>query len=430
MPKTASTGTAPATSLMHEIRKVYADKIIFFTILISAFGYFVDIFDLLLFSIVRVDSLKDLGVTGDALLTEGIFLLNVQMAGLLLGGLIWGIMGDKLGRVSVLFGSILLYSIGNIANGFVETINQYAVMRFLTGLGLAGELGVGITLASELLPQRVRGLGTTLIVGIGILGAIAASMVADMTTWRTAYIVGGVMGLVLLAMRVSVRESSMFKNQEEKHKPTDRGSLMLFLRRPDLLKRYLAVVMVGGPIYGVIATFFTFAPEFAKAMGMAALPSAGMAVLYGYAGQAVGDTFSGILSQWLHSRRKSVVFSLCVLMVVLVVFSSVKIETADVYYWFCFALGIGIGFWTMFVQMGAEQFGTNIRATAAVSIPNVVRALTIPITIGFKALIDEVGVVGSGMTVMAVTIGLSFAALYMIRETFYVNLDYVEHRKK
>src|SRR5882762_615963 len=110
-------------------------------VIVAALGYFVDIYDLLLFSIVRRPSLSALGVPDEELFGQGEFLLQVQMGGLLLGGLIWGIMGDKRGRLSVLFGSILMYSLANIGNGFVTNVTQYAALRFIAGLGLAGELG-------------------------------------------------------------------------------------------------------------------------------------------------------------------------------------------------------------------------------------------------------------------------------------------------
>ena len=402
------------------------DKLVALTILVSAFGYFVDIFDLLLFSIVRVQSLKDLGVGETELLSVGIRLLNTQMAGLLLGGLIWGVLGDKYGRVTVLFSSILLYSIANLCNGFVTSVGQYALLRFITGIGLAGELGLGVTLASELLPKNIRGLGATFIAFVGILGATLAATIADMTSWRAAYIVGGIMGLCLLALRFKMRESGLYCKVAEEKKSVKRGNLLLFFKKPELLRKYIAVVLIGAPIWATVGIFITFTPEFAKAFGMAVIPSAGIAVLSCYTVQAFGGLFIGLMSQKLRSRKKAIFGSLLWLIFATALFVTVRTNSLFIYYAMCGLMGIGGGYWAMFVQVGAEQFGTNIRATAATSIPNVVRGLTIPMTAGFQALIPSLGVTMSGVTVMAIMITLAFIALWGLRETFHAELDYVD----
>ncbi len=414
-----------SASITDGLKQITADKILAFTILVAALGYFVDVFDLLLFSIVRVQSLKDLGVSGDALFQQGVYLINVQMAGLLLGGFFWGVIGDKFGRLSVLFGSILLYSVANIANAFVHSVEQYAALRFITGLGLAGELGVGVTLASELLPKAVRGLGTTFIATIGVLGATVAAIVADMTDWRTAYIIGGVMGLLLLVLRIKVKESGMYENLAG-HKEVSRGNLLMFFKNADLFRRYIAVILIGAPLWATIGMFFTFTPEFAKDFGMIVMPTAGKAVLYGYIGIAIGDALSGIMSQLLQSRRKSIAISLVLLMAAILAFVIIKPQTVEVYYFLCLLMGIGAGFWAMFVQIGAEQFGTNLRATAATSVPNVVRGLVIPITAVFQALSPQLGVANSGLAIMAVVMCLAFLGLALVRETFSADLDYLE----
>lgn len=399
------------------------DRATLMTIIVAALGYFVDIFDLLLFSIVRIESLKDLGLEGDALMTQGIFLINVQMAGLLIGGLLWGVWGDKFGRVSVLFGSILMYSLANIANAYVQSVEMYAALRFIAGIGLAGELGAGVTLASELLPKKFRGLGTTFIAAIGVLGATLAAVVAELTDWRTAYMVGGFMGLGLLALRINVRESSLFQKMEN---TVSKGNLLLFVTRFDLFKRYIAVILIGAPIWGVVSLFVTFTPEFAKDMGLGIAPAAGTAVLACYAGLAVGDLLSGLISQHFQSRRKAVAIFLCMTIAFTALYVLFPKESLFVYYTLCFILGVGIGYWAMFVQMGAEQFGTNIRATAAISIPNMVRAMVIPITTGFHYLSPSLGIVGAGVTVQAVLIALAFGSLLLLKETFTADLDYVE----
>lgn len=334
-----------------------------------------------------------------------------------------GIVGDKAGRVKVLFGSILLYSIANIANGFAQSVDQYATLRFLAGVGLAGELGAGVTLASELLPKEWRGMGTTFIASIGVAGAMLAATLADHMDWRAAYMVGGAMGLGLLIMRLQVRESGLY---EKAGKSAGRGQLMLLFGRWSAFKRYLAVILVGAPLWAMIGLFITFTPEFARDMEMTDIPTAGKAVFYCYFGLVFGDAFTGMLSQKLRSRRKAVGVSLCMLVAAIALYILVPGKTLGVYYALCFVLGLSVGYWAMFVQMGAEQFGTNIRATAATTIPNVVRAVTIPVTVGFRALIPHFGVTASGVGILAGTIVLAFIALWSMRETFGEDLDYVE----
>jgi putative MFS transporter len=417
---------AASLSLRKSVSLITADKIIALTILVSALGYFVDVFDLLLFSIVRVQSLKDLGVGQADMLSVGIRLLNIQMAGLLLGGFIWGVLGDKFGRVSVLFGSILLYSIGNIGCGFVNSVDGYAALRFITGLGLAGEMGVGVTLASELMPKETRGLGVTFISFIGILGATAAYYISVTMGWRDAYILGGVLGLGLLVLRSRIRESGMYHKMEKNKKKSARGNILLFFKKPELLKKYLMVVLVGAPIWATVGVFITFSPEFARAFGMTVLPDPGKAVLFGYGAAAFAGIFIGVISQKLRSRKKAILISLLSLIGATFLYVTVRTGSLTVFYILCGALGLGCSYSPMFVQVGAEQFGTNIRATAATSIPNVVRGLTIPMTSGFHALIPMIGVAYSGVAVMTVTVMLALVSLWKLRETFHVDLDYIE----
>lgn len=402
------------------------DRATFLTILVAALGYFVDIFDLLLFSIVRVDSLKSLGVAAEDILPMGIRLINCQMAGLLVGGILWGILGDRRGRVSVLLGSILLYSLANIANGFVTNVDQYAALRFISGVGLAGELGAGVTLASELLPRKWRGLGTTFIAAIGVSGATFAAVIAGLVDWRVAYIIGGVMGLALLVMRVNVRESALYNTLSAKHEGASRGNFLRLITQWSQLKKLLAVILIGAPLWCVVGLFITFTPEFARDFGMDVIPTAGKAVFFCYFGLAFGDLFSGLLSQWLQSRKKAVAIFLMGLIIVMGLHIMLPHNSLESYYAFCFVMGLFAGYWAMFVQMGAEQFGTNIRATAATCIPNVVRALTIPMTAGFHALIPYLGVTGGGVAVLGVVMLLAFVALATLKETFAADLDYLE----
>jgi MFS transporter, putative metabolite:H+ symporter len=406
-------------------QKLSLERATMITILVATLGYFVDVFDLLLFSIVRVASLKDLGIAEDKLLDVGILLINTQMAGLLIGGVLWGVWGDRMGRISVLFGSILLYSLANIANGFVETVPQYAILRFIAGIGLAGELGAGITLASELLPKQWRGLGSTFIATIGVLGAVFAAVIAELTDWRTAYIIGGLMGLALLVLRMNVRESALFEAMGKKEQNIKRGNPLMLLR-PDLLKKYVAVILVGAPLWGILALFITFTPEFAKDFGMTDIPKAGGAVLFCYIGISLGDVLSGLLSQLLQSRRKAIMAfqGLTMLFVLLYIYG--PHHSIEAYYGLCLMLGIGCGYWVMFVQSGAEQFGTNLRSTAATSIPNIVRATVIPATASFHALIPLLGVTGAGVTIVSILLFMGFLAILWLEETFDTDLDYIE----
>lgn len=418
--------TSIPSTLRTDVEKLLSDRVLVLTIVVSALGYFVDIFDLLLFSIVRMQSLKDIGVPDAELLSTGVFLINMQMAGLLIGGFIWGVIGDKIGRLSVLFASILLYSVANILNGFVHSVESYAILRFIGGFGLAGELGLCVTLVSELLPKTLRGLGTTFIASVGVLGATFAAIINDMFGWRDAYIIGGVMGLCLLALRFNLRESVIFKHSRDL-KTVRHGSLKQLFTTPRILKKYMAVILVGAPLWAVVGILITFSPEFAKAFGMAELPKAGTAVLFCYAGLAVGDLGIGLISQYLKSRKKAIFTALCFLSVTTIVFVKCLYgATVELFYATCFVLGLGAGYWAMFVQLGAEHFGTNLRATTATSIPNVVRGLTIPMTAAFQAMIPYTGLVASGMIVMTATLMISFTALNMMAETYTADLDYNE----
>jgi MFS family permease len=399
------------------------DKTVLLTLIVGALGYFVDVFDLLLFAIVRVQSLKDIHVPDP--LDAGVTILSWQMGGLLLGGWIWGVLGDRWGRLKVLFGSILLYSIGNIANAYVETVAQYAALRFITGLGLAGELGVGVTLASELLPKNMRGIGTTFISTIGVMGATAAAVITHYADWHTAYIIGGGMGLLLLILRLKVKESGMYEKVAGK-KHVSRGNLLKLFTNGGMLKRYIAVICIGAPIWGVIGLPVAFTPEFAKDLGLPIEPSSTDAILYCYIGATIGSFISGALSQRWKSRRKAIAAFLVAMIVFLVLFVTVHPQTLFGYYVLCTLLGVGSGYWTMFVQVGAEQFGTNIRATAATSVPNVVRGLTIPMSTAFRAIIPCLGVTGAGMSVIAVVLILAFIGLASVKETFHAELDYIE----
>lgn len=399
-------------------------KNIWLTVLVAALGYFVDIYDLILFSVVRVPSLKSFGLEGEALTDVGVRLINWQMGGMLVGGVLWGILGDKRGRLTVLFGSILTYSLANIANGFAQTVLQYEIMRFVAGLGLAGELGAGITLVAEIMPKEKRGYGTTVVAGVGILGAVVAALVGDRFSWRTAYFVGGGLGLGLLLVRVGVTESGMF--QGSKKSGARHGDFFAFFRKPKRLVRYLSVILVGVPIWYAVGILVTLSPELAKAMHMTELPKPSTAVMLMYIGLAVGDFGSGALSQVLKSRKRVLFGFLSLTAASIVAYFTVARSSLTTFYAVLVVLGFASGYWAVFVTVASEQFGTNLRATATTTVPNFVRGTVVLATLSFQAMKPGLGVLGSAGTVGAVVLLLAFAALFGLEETHGKDLDFVE----
>ncbi len=395
-----------------------------FTILVAALGYFVDVFDLILYTLLRNQSLTDIGVPPDQLKSVGATLLYWQMAGFIVGGILWGIIGDKRGRLSTLLGSILLYSIANIANGFVHSTDTYAVLRFISGVGLAGEIGAGVALASELLPQRFRGWGTTFIAVIGLGGAIMAALIVDHLGWRTAYWIGGGMGLCLLALRVSVIESGMF--EKIKHGSHSRGNLLKFLGNPGLVARLLLVTLVGMPIWFVIGTLVTFTPEISRSMGLDSIKGTSNAVLWVYVGLGFGGIASGLVSQKLQSRKKAIALWLGLLLLAVIVFGQIGGRSTTVYLSMICLLGFAAGYWNMFLQVAAEQFGTNYRSTAASSAPNLVRGTTIPMNMAFTALSHSFSDVWAATMVGITALLIGFIALVLMKETYHRDLDFVE----
>jgi MFS transporter, putative metabolite:H+ symporter len=395
-----------------------------FTILVAALGYFVDVFDLILYTLLRNQSLTDIGVAPDQLKAVGAQLLYWQMAGFIVGGVLWGVIGDLRGRLSTLLGSILLYSLANIANGFVQDTDTYAILRFVSGVGLAGEIGAGVALASELLPQRLRGWGTTFIAVIGLLGAIFAALVVDSLGWRTAYWVGGGMGLALLLLRVSIVESGMFERTKAGNH--SRGNLLKFISNWSLMRRLLLVTLVGTPIWFVIGTLVTFTPEISRSMGLETIKGTSSAVLWVYVGLGFGGICSGLISQKLQSRKKAIGLWLLILMLIVILFGQIGGTSETVYYAMICLLGFGAGYWNMFLQIAAEQFGTNYRSTAASSAPNLVRGTTIPMNMAFTALSHSFNDIWAATMVGVVALLIGLVALILMTETYHRDLDFVE----
>lgn len=394
-------------------------------VIVSALGYFVDIYDLILFSIVRVQSLKAIGLEGQQLLDKGVFLLNMQMAGMLLGGIFWGILGDRKGRVRILFASIFLYSLANIANGMVHSIEAYAFWRFVAGVGLAGELGAGVTLVLENLPQRSRGYGTMVVATVGVTGAILANIVAKNFDWRMAYFIGGGLGLLLLAARLGVYESGLYQQMASKSHLRKGSFLSLFTSRLRFMK-YLRSVLIGLPIWFCVGILITFSPEFAKALSVTGAVSAGEAVMFCYIGLVFGDFVSGFLSQYLRSRKKIVLLFLLLTCGMTGLYFMQSGATPGQFYLVCLAIGFAVGYWAIFITIAAEQFGTNLRATVASTVPNFIRGAVIPITFVFQLLKGYTGLIQSALIVGTVCLLIAFAALYGLEETFHRELDYTE----
>ena len=394
-------------------------------VIVAALGYFVDIYDLLLFSIVRIPSLTSMGVATPAdLQTQGEYLISFQMAGLLTGGIIWGIMGDKRGRLSVLFGSILLYSLANIANGFATNVEQYRWLRFIAGIGLAGELGAGVTLVSETLPTHLRGYGTTIIASVGLMGAVVGNFLSKAFAWQTSFFIGGAMGLLLLIARVSVFESGIFL--KTKTMQIQRGNFwQLFTNRSRFLK-YMGCIFIGLPIWFAIGILITFSPEFARTLGIEGTISAGDAVMYSYIGLAVGDMASGSISQWVGSRKKIVMVFILLTLAFFGLYLFMPVHTTTFFYFTCFLLGVGIGYWALFVTIAAEQFGTNLRSTVATTVPNFIRGTVIPLAMIFNYLRGQVGPIHGALIIGVTTIIIAFIALGAIDETFGRDMNFEE----
>jgi MFS family permease len=400
-------------------------------VIVAALGYFVDIYDLLLFSIVRVPSLTALGLNAEQISRIGTNILNWQMGGLLLGGILWGVLGDKRGRLSVLFGSIITYSLANIACGFVahvtfmEPASYFAAMRFVAGVGLAGELGAGITLVSEVLSKELRAIGTSLVAGIGLIGAVVAYFTVKLFNWEMAFFVGGAMGFALLLLRIGVIESGMFKGiASQKH--VVKGDFLSFFTNRKRLGTYLRCIGIGLPTWFVIGILATLSNEFGAALGIAQTITPGLAVMWCYVGLASGDLLSGVLSHVLHSRKKAIALMMSFTLIGTLIYLFGGVQSTGVFYGLCVAMGFGIGYWAMFVTVGAEQFGTNLRATAATTVPNMVRGLLIPMTLGYQYLKPSLQVIHAGAVVGLVVFAIGFYCILTIPETHGKDLDYLE----
>jgi MFS family permease len=408
-------------------------------VIVAALGYFVDIYDLILFTMVRKPSLLGLGycagldIKSDAcaaiLKDNGVYLINMQMTGMLLGGIAWGVLGDKRGRLSVLFGSITLYSIANIANGTVHSLDSYAAWRLVAGFGLAGELGAGVTLVSELMGKEHRGLGTTIVAAVGVLGGLLAGLIGGAfgvphPDWRIAYYFGGGLGLVLLVLRIGVVESGMFHATVNAR--VSRGAFWrLFTNRKRFI-RYVGIILVGIPVWYVIGIPITFSDSIGLELGLHDPPVPATAAFFCYAGCSLGGVLSGLLSQRLRSRRKALAIFLVAVVVVMALYFTIGGMSLTMFYVLCAAAGATTGYWAVMVTTAAELFGTNLRATVATTTPNFVRGAVPLLTSTWLMLGGHVSLSNAAIVVGAGTMGLAALGLTAVNETFGVDLDFTE----
>jgi putative MFS transporter len=395
-------------------------------VIVAALGYFVDIYDLILFGIVKNPSLTDLGInSSDALFTKGNFLLNCQMAGMLLGGIFFGVLGDKRGRLSTLFITISLYSLANIGNGFVQTYQQYAFFRFLAGFGLSGELGVGITLVSEVMSKESRGLGASFVSGIGIAGAGLAFLVVEKFNWRVAYWTGGGMGLILLLLRVAVYESGLY--EKTRGQDVKRGQFLSLFTDIFRFRRFMLCVLAAIPTWFTVSVLAINSTSFAEVLHISGTIKGSTSVMLHYIGASIGSFLFGYISQWIRSRRKTIMIAIGMMAVFTFVYFLLSDSRALYFYSTLFFLGIPMGgLWAVFMTTTSEQFGTNLRATVTTSAPNFVRGSTILITFLLEYLGVRTGLYHAGIIVGIIFLGTALVASYFIPETFGKELDYTE----
>ncbi len=398
-------------------------------VLVAALGYFVDVYDLLLFTIVRQPSVLAVGSTLETIIVDSAHIINWQMSGLLIGGILWGIIGDKKGRLKVLFGSILLYSVANILTSFVQNVDQYAYCRFIGGIGLAGELGAGITLVSEMLPKNKRGIGTSMVAGIGLFGAVFAYFTFQYTKdWRLCYQIGGGLGVFLLILRVKVAESFMFESAKLEN--IQKGNFMMFLNNGKRFSKYIKAILIGLPTWFVIGVLVNYSNKFATANYGENLIDSGRSIMFAYIGIATGDLVIGYVSQYFKSRKKALLVFYILNTLGMVLFFSVLNNSDDRMYAICGFLGFSTGYWAIFNQMAAEQFGTNLRATAATTIPNMVRGALPLINFLFLDILQKsLGwtIIQSGILTGAIVMGITLIAFVFTEETYHKDLDYLEH---
>lgn len=404
-------------------------------IIVAALGYFVDIYDLVLFGMERVASLQEIltplypnaAERAAQVATIGSSLLSYQMIGMLIGGVFWGILGDKKGRLSVLFGSIIVYSLANLANGLIHDTFWYAVLRFVSGFGLAGELGAGITLVSESMRKEDRGLGTTIVASVGLFGAVIAGLTTILVdNWRISYFIGGGMGLLLLFLRIGVFESGMFSKLKE-DTSVKKGNFFYLFSDLKLLFKYLNIILIAIPVWFVMYFLVQFAPEMSKALGMTDGPTEGkIPIMVAYIGITIGDVVSGLMSQKLRSRKKVLFIFISLTLFFTIIYYLFAATNIYAFYTIVFCIGFATGYWAVFMSSASELFGTNIRATITTTAPNFVRGSVTLMTIAHAYLKPNVGHVNSTLIIGGIIFVVAYIACYKLEETFSKELNYTE----
>jgi MFS family permease len=398
----------------------------FIGVIVSALGFFVDLYDIIIFSAERIDSFRDLGIPESQWTSAGGTILSMQMFGMLIGGFLWGVIGDKYGRLKVLFGSILMYSIFTLLNAFVTDLGQYKWCRFLAGVGLAGELGAGITLVTEQIDKRYRGFAVAMVGGLGMFGAVTAGIVANRFSWQTSYLIGAGLGVMLLFLRLGVMESGLFRVMHDSS--VRRGDFMVVLRNPRLLWKFICVLLVGMPGWFATGVLITFTREIAGSMGMPELPEAGTVISLNFLGFAFGDPLCGLLSQYLKSRKKAIRIFLLTYGFFLLLFFLFGGRSVWMYYALFVGMGFSVGFTIMLFTLAAEQYGTNLRTLVTSSSLNLTRAWVIPLTFLFNLLAARTGGdhLLSAQLISGAALVLALAALTQLEETFHKDLDYYD----
>jgi MFS family permease len=322
-----------------------------------------------------------------------------------------------------------LYSIANFATGYVHTVDQYALCRFVAGLGLAGELGAGITLVTELLPKEKRGIGTSLVAGIGLSGAIVAYFTFKLSgnDWRFCYKMGGILGVFLLLLRIKVAESGMYKNLQKQN--VQKGNFLMFFTQRKRFLKYLTAIAIGLPTWFVIGILINQSDKFGKEFFNSSTIESGRSIMFAYIAIAIGDVLIGFVSQYFKSRKKALFFFYVLTVISVVLYFSPFNSSDTRMYIACAFMGFGTGFWAIFVTMGAEQFGTNLRATAATTIPNMVRGSLPLMNMLFIDLFHKKlqwNLWQSGVVTGAIVLAITFVAFYYTEETYHKDLDYLE----
>jgi len=393
-------------------------------LLVAALGYFVDVFDLWLYPVFRIASLTDLGYSGAELAQHSTAILNAQMIGMLLGGLVFGVLGDKMGRKTALFGSIIIYASATLFNAFVWDAESYTIARAISGFGLAGELGAGVTLTMEVMKKEQRGWAPTIIAGFGLLGAVAAGLIGDLVSWRVGYFCGGLMGFALFLLRLKVSNSGLFDSSRASD--VEHGSLWMLLNNPERLKRYLLCILIGIPLWFVAGLLLTFAPEFATELKVVGAISPGHAVMYFALAMPIGDIVSGYFSQIIKSRRKALLLFLSLLLLSLVSYFTLHDLERNAFYALYMLLGFFVGYWAVLMATVTEQFGTNLRATAATTVPNFVRGSTVLMTLSLGALKPHYGLLDSAALIGGIVILAALLAAFLLPESFHKEMDFQE----